>query len=267
MADHPGTITIGDWSQDGHNSYTCYDYTASHPVEEQQTAYYRSVETTGIRFHDGVSDDPNVVCAEYNDDVITGYHLEILRRYAKVDGTEFGDDGPDGFIPSREKFARMILWFIGQSLPGFRCEPLRCSDHLYGRWARRNTEESVLPPHPLNGWWNEGLNRQFGYGLFDNIRYSHYGRERPSDRSDRYRDRPFFNLTSQSARFAGRIVCDFDHEVRLTAEQDGVLVRWNEEQKPLVEFLSNARGRIVRAGPRYFFTDERDAVLFKLLFA
>lgn len=265
MAEHPGTITIGDWSQDGHNGYTCFDYTASHPVEAQRDAYHHSVAATGIRFHERGRDDPNVVCAAHDDDVVTGYHLEVLRRCAKVDGTEFGDDGPNGFIPSREKFARMILWFIGLSLPGFQHGALRCSDERHGRWARGGGGGIPIPPNPLNGWWNDNLNLQFGYGLFDNSRML---RPEPArDRSDRYRDRPFFNLTTRTARFAGRIIRDLDHEVRLTDEQDRFLVDWDKKQPPLEDFLAAARGRIVRAGPRYFFAEARDATLFKLTFA
>lgn len=167
-------ITIGDWSEDGHNRYRVFQYFATHPVIEQQQGYYASVERTGIRFHGHSIGDPHEVCVEYQDGLINAFHIEMLRRYAQIDCSRAGDCGPSGFYPEPDEFAKFVLWFVGITIPGFEYERLKEVNTKSRDSEGHMSNTQWLTDHGdqvLNGWWCDKLNHQFGYGVFENRSY------------------------------------------------------------------------------------------------
>src|SRR5574343_816767 len=251
MRDDVFTVTLGDWSLDGHQKYCGFDYQASHTIEEQQNAYHQSVTKTGLFFQPGKSNDPNGICNTYQKNTITGYHIEILRRYAKIDCTEFGDDGPNGFTPSHKKFAQFFLWFIGLSLPGFEHTNLITRNFM--------TDKKEDSNKFVNGWWSN-LNITIGYGLWDNY---HIINSAYRDLSHQHTSKKFLNVKYPFSVYSGRVICGLDYDIMVPAQTDNII--FDEYESPencksdfLKDFLNTANGRVVRAGNRYFFEDELD---------
>jgi hypothetical protein len=208
-------ITIGDWSEDGHNHYTVFAYQANKPRVDQQAAYLRSVKKTGIRFsHENAINDPHMVCSEYKDSLVTSYQMELLRRHAQVDRTHMIANGRNGFYPSEKELADMILWFIGVSLPGFEYSGLRPikialwdSEEKYnnaGPWIDTNGSAH------LNGWWNKNgkMNCQFGYGLYEGNKFT------DTPRLSTWDGNGLLLLKKKAANY-GLVIYDYGHEWKL----------------------------------------------------
>ena len=156
-------LTIGDWSQDGHNEFEMFVYEVNKPVEEIRQAYKDSCKKTGLQFnhnenYTGLVEHSNYkytetrICTEYEDDKIREEAIEILKSFdfdlSKYCNGDFGFDDV-------EQFCELILDFIKLSLPDLT-------------WKEASFKKSDLKTiEPINGWWNESLNVQFGYGLFD----------------------------------------------------------------------------------------------------
>ena len=165
-------ITIGDWSEDGHNHYDVFSYQASHPIPEQQKAYLKSVKKTGVAFDHTNANGPYAMCVEWKSNVISPFHIELLRRHAGIDQSKAGDCGPGGFFATPEDMPPLILWFIGVSIPGFQFEDIRQI-----KVKEKVVEKGEVPYYSpsawlersqgkiLNGWWGK-LNHQFGYGCY-----------------------------------------------------------------------------------------------------
>lgn len=155
---------IGDWSSDGHGKSDTVLLESNKTVREIQEAYKKSCKLTGLSFNH--NDDytglklpwnhPEAkerrIAVEYGDNTISKLAEEILLKHGidvwdGFDKSVFTDDdvvyidGPDHFIE---------LWikFVQLSLPDLVLEKV--------------TDDIPV----INGWWNENLNVQFGYGLY-----------------------------------------------------------------------------------------------------
>lgn len=92
----------------------------------------------------------------YNDDwrmIWTEYQSPDISESASKILSEFG---LDSHCEDNKDAAELILRFISLSMP---------NDFMYEFCEKHEPNDKF---EPINGWWNKGLNVQFGYGLFDN---------------------------------------------------------------------------------------------------
>jgi hypothetical protein len=85
------TISIGDWSIDGHEKYDMFVFEANYPVETLQQSYKDSCKLTGIQFNSdqnytGLPElDRNIrnkrlICTEYAEGKISDFAKKSTRR-------------------------------------------------------------------------------------------------------------------------------------------------------------------------------------------
>ena len=149
-------ITVGDWSDDGHGKTVDLTFTTNKTADEIRQGYWDSCVKTGVAFHhDDLADMENFnkmsskadlakighrILADYGEYTISPEVIDIFLS--------FGFDGEKGSLcVSARGLGEMILWFVGLSVEGFQ-------------WEASAGVESI------NGFWNNSLNVQFGYGLF-----------------------------------------------------------------------------------------------------
>ncbi len=149
-------ITIGDWSQDGHEEYDEFVFDSNKTVHEIRQAYKDSCKLTGLQFnynknytglpeHNSYGTDRHI-CTEYNENEITDLALNILKEH----GIDINVDKLDIDV-----FLKLLIDFIKLSLP----------DLVLEEAAFKKSELREIPA--VNGWWNDELNVGFGYGLYD----------------------------------------------------------------------------------------------------
>lgn len=157
------TLTIGDWSCDGHSLYRQYAIQTNETLVSIRDAYFKSCQKSRIKFHnskDGDIDGANyvVVCTECDDGELS---KEAEERF-KAFGINLDDEryqrsmwyGANRF-EDIENFAYLLMDFIKQSLPSMKYEFVEMSA----------SEIKKLPN--FNGFWQQGFNLGFGYGLND----------------------------------------------------------------------------------------------------
>ena len=152
-------LSIGDWSQDGHNQSEYFVYEVNKTVKEIRQAYKDSCKLTGVQFnynenytglpeHDDYG-TPLHICTEHEDCGISDEAMKILVKH----GIEMDAIVEDDCL-SVDVFAELIMIFIKLSLPDLT-------------WEEASFKKSELRDmEPINGWHNEDMNEQFGYGLF-----------------------------------------------------------------------------------------------------
>ena len=150
-------ISIGDWSEDGHNQYEQFVFESNKPVEEIQQAYKDSCKLTGLQFNHNEDYtglnlnwqhpeyDDRQICTEYEDGEVSQFAKDILSTH--------GLDVPEDFY--EEEFLQLLIDFIKLSLPDLELVEA----------SFKRSELKEIPA--LNGWWNDNLNVQFGYGLYE----------------------------------------------------------------------------------------------------
>jgi len=149
-------LTIGDWSQDGHNQYEEFVYESNKTVENIKQAYKNSCKLTGLSFnHNEDYTGLNIgygserqIATEYGECEISDLAKEILDSF-KIDYSDYEEE------PSVENFIELLINFIRLSL-----NDLELKEASFKKSELKNIE-------PVNGWWNDELNVQFGYGLFE----------------------------------------------------------------------------------------------------
>lgn len=153
-------LTIGDWSEDGHGQSEDFIYNANKTVDEIRQGYKDSCLRTGVQFnhnenYTGLQQHSSYgtelhICTEYGDSFISDEARAVLTK----SGIELGKYLEGDYI-GVEEFAELILDFIKISIPDLT-------------WEEASFKKSELESiDPINGWWNDELNVQFGYGLFD----------------------------------------------------------------------------------------------------
>lgn len=144
-------LVLGDWSDDGHGKYEKILLLSNKPVSEVQQAYKDSCRLTGLSFngnkhYTGLNRtwheaEEHEICTDYED-----YELnETCKRILKEYGIEIDED----FI-CMDSFVQLWIKFVKLSLPDLELERSEVRDEI---------------PN-INGYWNQNLNVQFGYGLF-----------------------------------------------------------------------------------------------------
>ena len=155
-------LTLGDWSCDGHNISDQFVYFSNKPVKEIQDAYKTSCKLTGLSFnhnedytglnlswnHPETAD--RKICTEYEDSEISPLAKRILMEHGiNSDGILASND----FDPV-QSFIEIWIEFVKLSLKDLVLEEV----------SFKKSELKEIPA--INGWWNEELNVQFGYGLY-----------------------------------------------------------------------------------------------------
>jgi hypothetical protein len=135
------TLQVGDYSSDGHGICTEITFKSSHPVEELQKAYLKSVKKTGLSFDHGKHSKGKIqICTEYEDRHIPD---EAKDKMIKLGYDIDSLDDPEWLEP--KDLGNMVLWFIGLNLKDFK-------------------HETIVPRKTyFNGGNN--LNVQIGYGV------------------------------------------------------------------------------------------------------
>lgn len=153
-------ITIGDWSQDGHNQYEEFVFKSNKSVEEIRQAYKDSCKLTGLSFnHNEDYTGLNLnwqhpeyrirkIATEYEKYELSDLAKEILSKF-NIDYYNYDEEY------SCENFLDLLISFIKLSLPDLTLEEA----------SFKKSELKDIPA--VNGWWNRELNCQFGYGLFE----------------------------------------------------------------------------------------------------
>lgn len=155
-------LVLGDWSEGGHGilKEVLIDCNCDH-VTDIQNAYKASCKKLSVQFNDGEDytgknfpcRDPHFIWTNYQEDDMSPIAYDILNKAGCFQEiyVEENDDG-QYYIESLEDCARVIMNFISLSMP---------EDFSY---------QIVRNCYPcINGYWNDNLNVEFGYGLFDGI--------------------------------------------------------------------------------------------------
>jgi len=161
---HQIDIVLGDWSNDGHGKSKHVSIMINKTKFEMQKAYKASCEKLLISFDNhnftGIKRDwrdaeKYQIAAEYDEYVMTKEVARILfDNNCPIIKEAFDEDGEyseEGFYLDEDNIIELLMWFIQQSLPDFE-------------W----TKNGVVKPEVFNGYWDENLNIQIGYGLFGN---------------------------------------------------------------------------------------------------
>ncbi len=141
-------LVIGDWSGDGHDKSDYLVFEVNKTLSEIRQAYFTSCKTTGLSFHnDGIYTG---ICCEYEDSTIDEEDQEILSSFG-LDFSKYLDE--NGYFKNHvDSFGALIMDFIKISIPLL----------VYEEASFKRSEKI----EPINGFWNEDLNKSFGYGLF-----------------------------------------------------------------------------------------------------
>ncbi len=164
-------LTIGDWSEDGHNHYEVFVYESNKTVEEIQQAYKDSCKLTGLSFNGGEDYtglelhwnhpefEARKIAVKYQDSEISKLAEEILKAHGidvweGFDLTAF-EEGENAPVDGVTHFIDLWLKFVKLSLPDLELEEA----------SFKKSEVKDIPA--INGWWNPNLNSSFGYGLYE----------------------------------------------------------------------------------------------------
>lgn len=158
-------LVLGDWSDDGHGKHDKVLLESNVGVNAIQNAYKHSCKLTGVSFdHDNGDDhrswedsEKYQICTEYENAVISQESFDVLAKFGltKKILKSFDVDGMmsdvDDHCLYQESYINLWIWFVKLSLP-------------------KDTVLQVVPEKDnipvINGYWNENLNVQFGYGLY-----------------------------------------------------------------------------------------------------
>ena len=152
-------LALGDWSEDGHGISEDFLFECNYDVHKIRQAYKDSCRKLGVTFNDnedctglglGYGSDRQV-WTEYREDGISRTAFEILNEAGCFNEIDYYEDRGEYCLKEDEDCAKLIMNFIALSMP---------EDFTYKLIEQQDYE-------CINGYWNDELNCQFGYGLFD----------------------------------------------------------------------------------------------------
>lgn len=163
-------LVLGDWSDDGHGLYKKILLESNISVKDIQQAYKDSCKLTGVSFNNNEDytetdrpweeSDNYRIAVNYEDSMLFNFAFDILAKHGltkemlkgwDIDGIDDEDCPNDGFELYEELYVKLWIWFVKLSLP---------SDVI----INIANEKDEIPC--INGYWNDNLNVQFGYGLY-----------------------------------------------------------------------------------------------------
>lgn len=157
-------LVLGDWSDDGHGKYDKVLVESNKTVREIQDAYKASCRLTGVSFN-------------HNEDF-----TERKRSSREANKYHIATDYEQGFDVSEE--AKQALRDVGFDVDkhfafGMDDEGDQIEDndviflHLWTEFVKLSLPDLIINKIPedrgipvINGYWNNNLNVQFGYGLY-----------------------------------------------------------------------------------------------------
>lgn len=151
-------LVLGDWSDDGHGISKDFLFECNYDVHKIRQAYKDSCKKLGVTFNHNKDytglglgyGNERQVWTEYEEDGISKTAFEILDKAYCFNGIEYYEDNDKYYIECEEDCAKLIMNFIALSMPEDFTYKLIEQEYEY-----------------INGYWNDELNHQFGYGLFD----------------------------------------------------------------------------------------------------
>lgn len=162
-------IVLGDWSDDGHGKSDKITILVNKTPQEMKLAYKASCKALGISFNhnddftevkplEDFSEQYNAenarqVCAEYGETQINQWVLDILKENCSqfIDKEVIEEIETNDTYLNQVDFLALLMGFVSYSLPEFKWEYPEAGD--------------VIPV--FNGYRDDELNVQLGYGLYD----------------------------------------------------------------------------------------------------
>lgn len=153
-------LVLGDWSKESHGiSKNILVDCNCNSVTDIQNAYKASCKKLGVQFNDDEDYtgkhlpfyDPHLIWTTYCEGDMSKTAYDILDKAGCLNRIDVKENDKSLYdIDTLEECASVIMNFIALSMPeGF---------------AYKIIQEN----YPcINGYWNNNLNVQFGYGLFD----------------------------------------------------------------------------------------------------
>lgn len=163
---HKMYLVLGDWSDDGHGKSNKVLLESNVTVDVVQQAYKDSCKLTGVSFNhnEDYTEKKNapLIATEYEDSFIPSEAIQIFREKfgltQEIAQSWFPDDELCEKIEDNETiclygdaFVNAWIWFVRLSHPEIQIKTLDAKDEI----------------PCINGYWNDNLNVQFGYGLYN----------------------------------------------------------------------------------------------------
>ena len=151
-------LTLGDYSGDGHEQSEEFLYDCNYDVHKIRQAYKDSCKKLGIAFNNGEDytglhlryNDERKIWIKYGNKAISKTAFNILNEAGCFNDIDYYEVDEEYFVDDTEDCAKLIMNFIALSMP---------NDFEY-----KHVQETKY--ETINGWWNNELNEEFGYGLF-----------------------------------------------------------------------------------------------------
>jgi hypothetical protein len=162
-------IVLGDWSDDGHGKSDKVTILINKTPSEMKQAYKASCKALGISFNHnddftGITDSSyeeqkmRHICSDYEDSTLNSYCYKILSDncFQYISNSEvldkLNDDGEDedNQYLDDEDLIEILMAFITYSMTDFK-------------WKYPEAGEKIPV---FNGYWDDELNVQIGYGLY-----------------------------------------------------------------------------------------------------
>lgn len=135
---HEFHVVLGDWSGDGHCQSDNVLIRTDQPMDKLQKAYLDSCEKTNLAFHKM----PNkIIVCNQNSYITWDLYDELVKMNCPF------IQNYDGNL-NRGSFIELLMWFIGLSIDF--------------NWDLIHTN---IPK--FNGYWQDDMNFQLGYGLYN----------------------------------------------------------------------------------------------------
>ena len=160
-------LVLGDWSDDGHGKHDKILLESNVSVKDIQDAYKASCKLTGVSFNHNEdftetkrgweeADKYRIAC-KYEDSQLSKFVFDILAKHGLTKemleewDTENIQDEEEDISLITESYIQLWIWFVKLSLPSVAV-------------IKIVEEKDNIPV--INGYWNDNLNVQFGYGLY-----------------------------------------------------------------------------------------------------
>ena len=159
-------LVLGDWSEDGHGKYDKVLVESNKTVKEIQQAYKASCKLTGVSFND---DDDDFTGRKRDWRQSEKYHIAVDYEQ----GWKVSDEAKQALIAAGYDFDKHFSFGMDED-----DDQVEGNDviflHIWTEFVKLSLPDLVINKIPedksipcINGYWNEELNVQFGYGLYE----------------------------------------------------------------------------------------------------
>jgi len=159
-------IVLGDWSDDGHGKYEKITILVNQTKAAMQLAYKDSCKALGISFNhnddftgiEGSSykeSKKRLVCAKYQETTISEYAFGILTGNYDLEPEFIESIVTNEYWLEQDDFVKLLMAFIDYSFK---------KQMIDFHWEYPSATEEIPV---FNGFWDDELNVQLGYGLYN----------------------------------------------------------------------------------------------------